>query len=404
MGPAHRKTGLEYRMLSYQQARDWLLERAKPLNTHQELPLMQALGRVLAQPVAAGVDVPPHDNSAMDGYALRCADLAPAMAVTQRVPAGSVPAPLEPGTAARIFTGAPIPPGADAVIMQEQADLDGEGRVTFSAEPSLGQNIRRRGEDIAAGQRILEAGRKLSAADLGLAASIGLARLPVLPRLRVAAFFTGDELVEPGQPLAEGQIYNSNRYWLLPALQQLGCEVIDLGHVGDALEPTRQLLRDAAMVADVVITCGGVSVGEEDHVKAAVEAEGELTLWEVAIKPGKPLAYGKVGSADFIGLPGNPVSGYVTLQTLIKPFLQKRMGLEVPPPETQRLPAAFAWDKPDTRRSEFLRVRKLAGQLQLYPQQGSGVLMSCAWADGLVWLQPGQQVNPGDELAYLELT
>ncbi|MEO9456423.1 molybdopterin molybdotransferase MoeA [Chromobacterium phragmitis] len=358
-------------MLSYQQARDWLLERAKPLNTHQELPLMQALGRVLAAPVVAGVDVPPHDNSAMDGYALRCADLAPAMAVSQRVPAGSVPTPLAAGTAARIFTGAPIPPGADAVIMQEQAEVDGEGRVAF---------------------------------DLGLAASIGLARLPVLPKLRVAAFFTGDELVEPGLPLGEGQIYNSNRYWLLPALQQLGCEVVDLGHVGDALAPTRQLLRDAAAVADVVITCGGVSVGEEDHVKAAVEAEGELTLWKVAIKPGKPLAYGKLGEADFIGLPGNPVSGYVTLQTLIKPFLLKRMGLEVPPPEAQRLPAAFAWDKPDMRRSEFLRVRKVGGELQLYPQQGSGVLMSCAWADGLVWLQPGQLVAPGDELAYLELT
>ncbi|QEL55327.1 molybdopterin molybdotransferase MoeA [Chromobacterium paludis] len=391
-------------MLSYQEAWTWLLERARPLNTQQNVSLSQACGRVLAQPVRAGMDVPPHDNSAMDGYAVRCAEAQGALPVSQRVPAGSAPLALQPGTVARIFTGAPIPSGADAVIMQEQAETAEDGLVRFSAAPQPGQNIRRRGEDIASGQVILEAGKTLTPADLGLAASIGLASLPVLPQLRVAVFFTGDELVEPGQPLGEGQIYNSNRYWLVPALHKLGCEVIDLGHVGDALEPTRQLLRDAAAVADVIVTCGGVSVGEEDHVKAAVEAEGELTLWKVAIKPGKPLAYGKIADADFIGLPGNPVSGYVTLQTLVKPFLQKRMGLDAPSPQAQRLPAAFSWSKPDGKRSEFLRVRKVAGQLQLYPQQGSGVLMSCAWADGLVWLQPGQQVKPGDELAYLELT
>ncbi|WP_233201277.1 molybdopterin molybdotransferase MoeA [Chromobacterium alticapitis] len=390
-------------MLSYQEARAWLLERARPLRTHQNVSLSQACGRVLALPVQAGVDVPPHDNSAMDGYAVRCADLAAALPVSQRVPAGSVPLALQAGTIARIFTGAPIPPGADAVIMQEQATAGEDGKVSFTVVPQPGQNIRRRGEDIANGQVILEAGKMLTPADLGLAASIGLASLPALPTLRVAVFFTGDELVEPGQPLGAGQIYNSNRYWLVPALHKLGCEVIDLGHVGDALEPTRQLLRDAAAVADVIVTCGGVSVGEEDHVKAAVEAEGELTLWKVAIKPGKPLAYGKVGDADFIGLPGNPVSGFVTLQTLVKPFLQRRMGLDVPPPEAQCLPAAFAWDRPDAKRSEFLRVRKVAGELQLYPQQGSGVLMSCAWADGLVWLQPGQVVKPGDALAYLEM-
>lgn len=394
-------------MLSYQEALTWLLERARPLNTHQNLSLLQAAGRVLAQPVTAAIDVPPHDNSAMDGYAVRCAESGAPLPVSQRIPAGSAPQPLAAGSVARIFTGAPIPAGADAVIMQEQALVGEDGQVAFSAAPQAGQNIRRRGEDIAAGQTILAPGRRLTPADLGLAASIGLARLPVRPQLRVAVFFTGDELVEPGQPLAAGQIYNSNRFWLIPALHKLGCEVIDLGHVGDTLEPTRQLLRDAAAVADVIVTCGGVSVGEEDHVKAAVEAEGELTLWKLAIKPGKPLAFGKVGDADFIGLPGNPVSGYVTLQTLLRPFLLQRMGLIETAPFAPRFPAAFVWDRPDSKRSEFLRVRKVAGasgwELQLYPQQGSGVLMSCAWADGLAWVQPGQRIQSGDELPYLEL-
>ncbi|OHX18903.1 gephyrin-like molybdotransferase Glp [Chromobacterium sphagni] len=394
-------------MLSYQQARDWLLERARPQSAQQPLPLLQTHGRILAEPVWAGLDVPPHDNSSMDGYALRCNDLAPGMPVSQRVAAGSMPQPLQPGSAARIFTGAPIPPGADAVIMQEQAQLDADGKVAFSIVPRAGQNIRLRGEDIAKGQEILPAGRCLCAADLGLAASIGLANLPVLQLLRVAVFFTGDELAEPGLPLAAGQIYNSNRYWLLPALHSLGCEVIDLGTVGDDLEATRQLLRDAAAVADVIVTCGGVSVGEEDHVKAAVEAEGELALWQVAIKPGKPLAYGRIGGADFIGLPGNPVSGFVTLQTLVRPFLRKRMGLSEAEAVIQQVAAAFAWLKPDMQRSEFLRVRKVMGrqgwQLELYPQQSSGALTSCAWADGLAWLEPGQAVTPGDSLRYWAL-
>ncbi|OBU86733.1 gephyrin-like molybdotransferase Glp [Chromobacterium subtsugae] len=394
-------------MLSYQQARDWLLERARPLSARQILPLAQIHGRVLAEPVRAALDVPPHDNSSMDGYALRCADFAAAMPVSQRIAAGAAPQPLQPGSAARIFTGAPIPPGADAVIMQEQAQLDADGKVRFAAAPRPGQNIRLRGEDIANGQEILPAGRRLTAADLGLAASIGLAALPVLQPLRVAVFLTGDELVEPGQPLAAGQIYNSNRYWLLPALRQLGCETIDLGAVRDDLDATRRLLRDAAAAADVVITCGGVSVGEEDHVKAAVEAEGELTLWTVAIKPGKPLACGRIGDADFIGLPGNPVSGFVTLQTLVRPFLQKRMGLPLAEQAIQRYPAAFAWPKPDARRSEFLRVRRMltdeGWQLELYPQQSSGALTSCAWADGLAWLEPGQTVAPGDSLRYWAL-
>jgi len=395
--------------LSVDQARAWLLERARPLAGSESVELLAAAGRVLAEPVTATLNVPPHDNSAMDGYALRVADFGQALPVSQRIPAGSVPIPLQVGTVARIFTGAPIPPGADAVIMQEQAEVQEDGRVSLSGNPELGQNIRRAGEDIAAGQVVLQAGQRLGPADLGLAASLGIATLTVRRALTVAAFFTGDELTEPGQPLAAGKIYNSNRYWLVSSLAALGCRVIDLGIIPDNLAATRAALAKAASEADVIITCGGVSVGEEDHVKAAVEAEGELTLWKIAMKPGKPLAYGRIGAADFIGLPGNPVSGFVTFEVLVKAFLAVRQGGEAAEVvATERLPAAFRWDKPDTRREEFVRVRRelVDGRLQLvtYPNQGSGVLMSCAWAEGLVRLAPGQQVSPGELLDFLPLT
>jgi molybdopterin molybdotransferase len=280
--------------------------------------------------------------------------------------------------------------------------------VCFTAPVLAGQHIRRRGEDIAEGQTVLACGQRLRDADLGLAASVGVAQLQVYSQLRVAVFFTGDELVEPGTPAGAGKIYNSNRYWLVPALRALGCQVLDLGIIPDTLAATRQALRDAAAEADVVMTCGGVSVGEEDHVKAAVEAEGELQLWKIAIKPGKPLASGRVGEADFIGLPGNPVSGYVTFAVLVRDFLRARMGEVVPAWQPlYYLPAAFDWRKPDTRREEYLRVRvaQQGGQLvlQRYPNQGSGVLTSCAWADALVRLQPGQQVQPGDVLPVYAL-
>ncbi|MDN0075388.1 molybdopterin molybdotransferase MoeA [Crenobacter sp. SG2303] len=395
--------------LSVDQARAWLLERARPLAGSESVELLAAAGRVLAEAVTATLNVPPHDNSAMDGYALRLADFGQALPVSQRVPAGSVPTPLQAGTVARIFTGAPIPLGADAVIMQEQAEVLEDGRVLLSGNPEMGQNIRLAGEDIADGQVVLKAGQRLGPADLGLAASLGIAKLAVRRALTVAAFFTGDELTEPGQPLSAGKIYNSNRYWLVTSLTALGCRVIDLGIIPDNLAATRVALAKAASEADVIITCGGVSVGEEDHVKAAVEAEGELTLWKIAMKPGKPLAYGRIGAADFIGLPGNPVSGFVTFEVLVKAFLAARQGGEAAKVvATERLPAAFHWDKPDTRREEFVRVRRelVDGHLQLvtYPNQGSGVLMSCAWAEGLVRLAPGQRVSPGELLDFLPLT
>ncbi len=395
-------------MQTVEQTRDWLLSRARVPARTDTVDLLAAAGRVLAQDLVSTLDVPPCDNSAMDGYAVRAADAAATLPVSQRIPAGSAPQSLLPGSAARIFTGAPVPPQADAVVMQEQAGVQPDGSVRFTAPVLAGQNIRRRGEDIASGQTVLACGQRLHDADLGLAASVGVAQLQVYSQLRVAVFFTGDELVEPGMPAGAGKIYNSNRYWLVPALRALGCQVLDLGIIPDTLAATRQALRDAAAEADVVMTCGGVSVGEEDHVKAAVEAEGELQLWKIAIKPGKPLASGRVGEADFIGLPGNPVSGYVTFAVLVRDFLRARMGEVVPAWQPlYHLPAAFDWRKPDTRREEYLRVRvaQQGGQLvlQRYPNQGSGVLTSCAWADALVRLQPGQQVQPGDMLPVYAL-
>ncbi|WP_232219902.1 gephyrin-like molybdotransferase Glp [Pseudogulbenkiania sp. MAI-1] len=395
-------------MLTVDEAASWLLSRADAVTETETVSLLEACGRVLAEPVVSAVNVPPHDNSAMDGYALRVADFGQALPVSQRIPAGHAPAPLQAGSAARIFTGAPIPAGADAVVMQEQCEVLEDGRVTIQKAPVAGQNIRRAGEDIASGQTVLAAGQRLSTADIGLLASIGVAEVSVVRPLRVAVFFTGDELVEPGEALGPGQIYNSNRYWLVPALMHLGCEVSDLGIIPDELQATREALLDASDFADVIMTCGGVSVGEEDHVKAAVEAEGALDLWKIAIKPGKPLASGRVGDADFIGLPGNPVSGFVTYAVLVKAFLQKRAGLaEAAAVPTVRYPAAFDWTRPDAKREEFLRVRRVVrdGQtvLERYPNQGSGVLTSCAWADGLVRLAPGQAVAVGDLLDFTAL-
>lgn len=389
-------------MQSVDATRDALLARARVPDRSETLPLLDTPGRVLARPLLAGLNVPPHDNSAMDGYAVRCHELqrGVALPVSQRLPAGGQPLPLQPASVARIFTGAMLPDGADAVVMQEHTRTLPDGRVLFDATVTAGLNIRRCGEDIASGSTVLAAGLRLQPAHLGLAASVGVASLPVYVPLRVAVFFTGDELQEPGRPALPGQIYNANRYWLVPALQALGCQVLDLGRVPDRLAETRQLLRDAGQAADVVITCGGVSVGEEDHVKAAVCAEGELQQWRLAIKPGKPLAFGRVGQADFIGLPGNPVAAWVGFAVLVRDFLRARQGEALAPWQPQCcLPADFHWPRPDLRREEFLRVRVVADGgthvLHAYPQQGSGVLSSCAWADGLARLQPGQAVLPG---------
>lgn len=404
-------------MLSYEEALEQLLAGAMPVSETKSVPLIAARGRVLAQAQFSGVNVPPLDNSAMDGYALRCADVAQAgvtLPVSQRIPAGTVGQPLQPGTVARIFTGAPVPPGADAVVMQEKCDT-GDGVVTMQAVPKLGDNIRRAGEDIVAGAEVLSAGVRLGPAELGLAASVGLASLPVFRRLRVALLSTGDELIEPGEPLPPGAIYNSNRYFLHALLESMGCAVTDLGRIPDTLAATREALRSAAESNDLILSTGGVSVGEEDHVKAALEAEGQLDLWKIAIKPGKPLAFGsvnaKVGaggtahkSAAFIGLPGNPVAGFITFLILVRPFILRSMGTTPTPLPIQRRICASDWPKADPKRREFLRARLLTdGQVELHPRQGSGVLSSCAWADGLIDTPAGGVIRAGDEVSYISL-
>ena len=393
-------------MLTADQLLEELLKRARGLTQTETVPAELALGRVLAQPRVATISVPPLDNSAMDGYAVRAVECVPGalLAFSQRIAAGHMGGALAAGSVARIFTGAPVPPGADAVVMQEHCTLDGD-KVRINHQPKPGEHIRRAGEDIHPGDIILAAGTRLDAAAMGLAASVGLAALPVYRRLKVASFSTGDELVQPGTALGAGQIYNSNRYTLAGLVQGLGCEWLDLGSVPDTLAATLGALQRAAALADVVITSGGVSVGEEDHVKAAVEQLGKIDLWKVAMKPGKPLVYGRVGEADFIGLPGNPVSTFVTFVLFARPFLLRRMGMVDVLPKTYRVQAAFDWAKPGQRR-EFLRARLQAGQggeleAQLFHNQSSGVLTSAVWADGLVDIDIGHTVTRGELVRFI---
>jgi molybdopterin molybdotransferase len=387
-------------MLSFEEAKARLIAAAQPLGRVDDVSSFDALGRVLAADVVSLLDVPPADNSAMDGYALHRTDADLLLPVSQRIPAGVVGQPLQAGTAARIFTGAQVPAGADVVVMQEHCELDGDA-VRILHKVNLGQNIRRRGEDVAVGATVLAAGRRLDAAALGMAASVGAARLSVARPVRVALFSTGDELVMPGEPLKPGTIYNSNRYTLRGLLQSLGCEVVDLGIVPDQLEATRAALRSAASQADLILTSGGVSVGEEDHLRPAVQAEGQLDLWQISLKPGKPLAYGRVQNAHFIGLPGNPVSSFVTFLMLVRPFILRLLGAQAVEPRRYALRADFAWPKPDKRR-EFLRARlNAAGGLELFPNQGSGVLTSAVWGDGLVDNPPGQAIANGDTVQFM---
>ena len=401
-------------MLTAQQALDHLLSHARPVKESESIPMQATLGRVLAEDVNSLVDVPPLDNTSMDGYAVRTADTESAgqiLKVTQRIPAGSMGTQLESGTAARIFTGAPVPPGADAVVMQEDCAIP-EGssdQVQVNIAPTSGQWIRRRGEDLTAGKTALTAGTFLRPQELGVAASAGLTHLNVKRRVKVAAFFTGDELALPGEPLKPGGIYNSNRDTLLACLKSLGCDATDLGIVPDRLDATRAALRKASKDHDLIITSGGVSVGEEDHIKPAVSAEGRLDLWQIAIKPGKPLAFGAVrksdepkdGEAWFIGLPGNPVSSFVTFLLFVRPFILKLQGREEKLPQSYFMRADFDWLKAD-RRNEFLRVKtNMQGGLDLFPNQSSGVLTSASWGDGLVDCPPGQAIQKGDLVKYI---
>lgn len=387
-----------------------LLAQASPLAGTEIVSTFEADGRVLAQDLVSALQVPPQDNSSMDGYAVRSSEIADegvVLPVSQRIPAGSAALPLVPGSAARIFTGALVPAGADAIVMQEDTEPAGELSVSILRVPDPGQWVRRAGEDVRRGAVVLAQGDRLTAAGLGMAASMGMDRLSVSRRPRVALFSTGDELVMPGQvapdQMKPGVIYNSNRYFLSALLRRLGCEVSDFGIVPDRGDATRQALGDAAQGHDLILTSGGVSVGEEDHVKPAVESLGSLDLWQIAMKPGKPFAYGKVGTAHFMGLPGNPVSSFVTFLLLVRPFLLKLQGATQLAPTVMQLPAHFSWPRADRRR-EFLRVRRNPqGGLDLFPNQSSGVLASAVWSDGLVDNAAGRTIAHGDLVPFISL-
>jgi molybdopterin molybdotransferase len=377
-------------------------------------------GRVLAQDLVSQLQVPPQDNSSMDGYALRIEDvsqLGSRLRVTQRIPAGHHGHALGQGEAARIFTGAPIPAGANAVVMQEDTTAIEASNssanlpeVLINTLPLEGQWIRRSGEDVTKGAVVLAKGTRLDPAALGLAASIGADKLEVTRKPRVALFSTGDELVMPGDVLPEnmrpGAIYNSNRFFLRALLVRAGCEVTDLGIVPDKFDATLKVLRDAAANHDLVLTSGGVSVGEEDHVKPAVEALGGLNLWQISMKPGKPFAFGFLKSqvsnhsAFFMGLPGNPVSSFVTYQLLVRPFLLALQGVSSSQSEPLQMRADFDFPKPDKRR-EFLRVKRNAqGGLSLFPNQSSGVLTSVVWGDGVVDNPGSKPIQSGDWVRF----
>lgn len=390
-------------LTSLEDALAQLLPRARRIEGTETIPLTQALGQILANEAIVPTDVPPADNSAVDGYAVRSADLAQQpIRVSQRIPAGKAPDPLEPGTAARIFTGAAIPEGADAVLMQENVQ-DTEAGITTEQQPSPQQNIRPRGQDLCAGSVALTAGTRLRPQELGLLASIGIAEVTVQRKPRVAILTTGDELVPPGEPLPPGKIYNTNRFTLHALLQQMQCDIIDLGDVGDTYRDTLSALERASAEADLILSSGGVSVGEEDHVRSAMTALGEVSLWRLALKPGKPLAFGTVNDTPMLGLPGNPAAVLVTFLILAAPFIRRQQGCANEKPAPYPLPAAFDIDHASPRR-EFVRARRVKidsqNWIEPHPNQSSGMLSSACWAEGLAVVPENRTVARGDLLDF----
>ena len=393
-------------MKTFDEALAYLLEQAKPIGEMETLPLTQLQGRILAEEIISPVNVPPMPVATMDGYAVSAESVTQnsTLPISQRIAAGDQPEALQAGTAARIFTGAPIPQGADAVVMQEETTLDEtHHQVTVNAPVQAGQNIRATGASIQEGAKVLTVGQKLRPQEVGLMASMGIAQARVYRRLKVATFTTGDELLEPGQAPEPGKIFNANRYLLSGLISELGLEFIDLGQVADTLAATQDALKQAASMADVVMTTGGVSVGGEDHVKPAVESLGSLNMWKVKMKPGKPLAYGKVLDKPFIGLPGNPVSAFATFKLFAQPFLRKMQGEQQVVPQPLFVKADFDWRKPSFRR-EFARgrLRRQGTEtwVELFANQDSGVLTSTVWAEGFVVIPEDSTLAKGDIVAF----
>ena len=388
-------------MISVNEAITALLEGSRRLVDAETVGLAGATGRTLAADLVSPIDVPPADNSAMDGYAIRYRDWKGAdnaLPLSQRITAGSVPARLAEGTAARIFTGAEVPPGADTVVMQEHTEETGGG-VRIVKRPAEGANIRPRGQDVTKGQTVLTAGHRLRPQEVGLAASLGVAGVPVYRPLRVAVLSTGDELVEPGESAEPGQIYNSNRYTMNTQLAAWGFEVVDMGVARDDFEAVRSVMEEAAGRADVIVTSGGVSVGEEDHVKAVVDSLGGIDLWKIAVKPGKPFAFGNVRGTPFLGLPGNPVSVFVTLLVVARPYLFACQGAA--DTAVHAVPQKALFSRKATWREEYIRVRSTPEGVKPYANQSSGALFSTCWSDGLVRQAKDCAIDEGDTVDYL---
>lgn len=394
-------------MITVAQAQQTIINSVSCVCDSEAINHVAALGRVSSADIISPLFVPPTDNSAMDGFAINSGDASDqALMISQRIPAGAAPETLQSGTAARIFTGGVLPKGADTVVIQENCDYD-EKQVTINTNPEAGANIRAKGQDISKGDCVIAQGKNLTAVDLGLIASVGYAQIEVRRPLRVAIFSTGDELVEPGQTLQEGQIYNSNRIMLLSLCQQLGYQAIDCGIVEDTLAATEAALAKAAQEADVVISSGGVSVGEEDHVKPAIESLGSLDLWKVQMKPGKPVAFGRIEQTPFLGLPGNPVSSFTVFQLFAIPLLAKLQGENARSPNAYRVLSSF--DKASVSREEYIRVRLIRSEsnelmVERFSNLSSGVLSSLSWADGLVRQKIDEEIHQGQSIEFLPLT
>ena len=388
-------------LLSVDQALASILSKANAVNETERVSLDDASRRILADDIIAGINVPPADNSAMDGYAVNSRDLnleQTPLPISQRISAGTPPSPLANGTAARIFTGGEIPHGADAVIMQEQCQRQGE-QVICPSTVNVGNNIRKRGQDILQGDTIVKQGQRLQPQHIGLLASVGIAQVKVYRKLSVAVLSTGSELVEPGQTLAPGKIYNSNRFLLKSFLNANDIHIIDLKSVADDLDATKAALQQAT-TADCILSTGGVSVGEEDHIKQAVNDLGALNLWRIAMKPGKPLAFGHIGNTPFFGLPGNPVSAFTTFCLFVQPFLQQLQGQKITQANEYSLVADFDM-KANPIRQEYIRIKRQGNTVSAFHNQSSGVLSSTTWADGLAIMAPNQHIVRGETVNVL---